>query len=63
MKAAYRQGTYKTFERAIQNVWRHTNILRSTGYEEGHLSKDGQPEPILFYRCHIYRKMVSIHRT
>ena len=40
----------QNFERAIQNVWRHTNILRSTGYEEGHLSKDGQPEPILFYQ-------------
>ena len=24
--------------------------MRSTGYEEGHLSKDGQPEPILFYQ-------------
>lgn len=32
------------FERAIQNVWRHTNILRSTGFEEGHVSKDGLPE-------------------
>lgn len=40
----------QNFERAIQNVWRHTNILRSTGFEEGHLSKDGQPEPILFYQ-------------
>lgn len=38
------------FERAIQNVWRHTNILRSTGFEEGHVSKDGEPEPILFYQ-------------
>ena len=38
------------FERAIQNVWRHTNILRSTGFEAGHVSKDGEPEPILFYQ-------------
>ena len=38
------------FERAIQNVWRHTNILRSTGFEEGHVSKDGLPEPVLFYQ-------------
>lgn len=38
------------FERAIQNVWRHTNILRSTGFEEGHVSKDGESEPILFYQ-------------
>lgn len=38
------------FARAIQNVWRHTNILRSTGFEEGHVSKDGEPEPILFYQ-------------
>lgn len=40
----------KNFERAIQNVWRHTNILRSTGFEEGHVSKDGLPEPVLFYQ-------------
>lgn len=38
------------FERAIQNIWHHTNILRSTGFEEGHVSKDGLPEPVLFYQ-------------
>ena len=31
-------------------MWRHTNILRSTGFEEGHVSKDGLPEPVLFYQ-------------
>lgn len=24
--------------------------LRSTGFEEGHVSKDGLPEPVLFYQ-------------
>ncbi len=47
----------QNFERAIQNVWRHTNILRSTGYEEGHNQNQS-----CFISCHIYRKTVSIHR-
>ena len=25
-------------------------FLRSTGFEEGHVSKDGLPEPVLFYQ-------------
>ena len=53
----------QNFERAIQNVWRHTNILRSTGYEEGHLLKMVSQNQSCFISCHIYQKMVSIHRT
>lgn len=40
----------QNFDRAIQNVWQHTHILRTTGFEEGHVSKDGLPEPILFFQ-------------
>ena len=53
----------QNFERAIQNVWRHTNILRSTGYEEGHLSKDGQPEQFYFINTLYFRRWYKYTRN
>ena len=46
------------FERAIQNVWRHTNILRSTGFEEGHVLKMVYLNLCCFTNFHIFQKMV-----
>ena len=49
------------FERAIQNVWRHTNILRSTGLKKDMFLRMDCLNRYCFTNFLIFQKMVSIH--
>ena len=47
------------FERAIQNVWRHTNILRSAGFEKNMFLRMVPPEPVV-YQFLIFRDLGNV---
>lgn len=41
----------EAFEGKLQDAHKAMNVMRETGYIKGHLSKDGEPEKVLFSQC------------